>query len=259
MQYVSDFEYITKLCAMKILLSSLCFLIFTNSFSQDAELLDKNWFLYSMTIDQVDYPLPISSFPNELNATAKISFSETMFMLTEIPCGDGYESEVAYAASNIFSNTVAGTALIGLCGGYSLPILNLYTQHYAIYGLDVQSPNNPFSYIISNDGHSLEITNPAGDKAFYGDTQLLSSKSFSKNSFAIAPNPVKDILNFSGIDQDENTSINIYDVFGKRVLNNESIDWDKNALDVSNLDRGIYFLKVLQKDGSIINRKFVKK
>lgn len=235
-----------------LLFCLLAVLSLTVIHAQDAQLLDKNWFLYSLTIDSIDYPLPVSPNPSEANATMTVNFNGGILSIFQFPCTDGYGTPVQYSSPSSFSMEFAGTALLGNCG-YT-PTMNAYfTIHYGFYGTE-ESPNNPFSYIISNDGHSLEITNQAGDKAFYGDTQLLSSKSFSKTDFAIAPNPVKDILTFSGVDKVENLSIYIYDVFGKKVSKDESINWNKKSIDVSSLESGIYFLKF----NNLETRKFIK-
>ena len=66
------------------------------------------------------------------------------------------------------------------------------------------------------------------------------------------PNPTNDIINFSGMTRDLNISIN--DMLGKQVLFT-SVSMNE-TLDVSNLEKGMYFLNF---EGSNIPVKFIKK
>lgn len=62
---------------------------------------------------------------------------------------------------------------------------------------------------------------------------IQENNEFSVN---IYPNPVKDVLKIDG----EYTSANIYDVFGKLVLNTEN----QKTIDVSDLSNGVYFVNI---------------
>ncbi len=78
---------------------------------------------------------------------------------------------------------------------------------------------------------------------------------FNKNKFSVYPNPASDVVNISG---DSNiSSVQIYDFSGK-VLNNQTLNSKKIQLDVSNIQKGNYIIKVLS-DGKSSSYKIIKK
>ncbi len=85
-------------------------------------------------------------------------------------------------------------------------------------------------------------------------TNSTSNFAKAKNKVTIYPNPTTNILNIKTNQLIEN--IEIYDVVGRLVLNNQVVD---NQIDISNLDIGIYYLKVRFKNGELVTRKLVKK
>lgn len=66
------------------------------------------------------------------------------------------------------------------------------------------------------------------------------------------PNPVKDVLNVSGIEK--LSEIAIYNIQGQLVLQTKE---NTNTIDVSSLSKGIYFVQI-NVEGMLINRKIVK-
>lgn len=79
------------------------------------------------------------------------------------------------------------------------------------------------------------------------DTSLLGTSDFAATEFKIYPNPVKDILNISGISR--NADYEIKNVEGRMLRKGTT----SGSIDVSNLSKGIYILSI--KDNSI---KFIK-
>ena len=72
------------------------------------------------------------------------------------------------------------------------------------------------------------------------------AEEFNYEGINIYPNPAKEILNIKGV----YTSVNIYDVFGKLVLTNES----QKPIDVSSLSNGVYFTNIKTKNSVIIKK-----
>lgn len=72
--------------------------------------------------------------------------------------------------------------------------------------------------------------------------------------FRVAPNPVSNLLNFTGIDINTQKSVTIIDEIGRVVL---YCDNCSNTIEVSQLRSGIYFAKV-ETAGKSITKKFVK-
>ena len=81
------------------------------------------------------------------------------------------------------------------------------------------------------------------------DDSTLSSNSYEIEKIKIYPNPVNNILNIENI---TNSNYQIYDILGKTVLNGIS-----NQINVSSLEKGVYFLKVTLEE-KIITQKFIK-
>lgn len=76
-----------------------------------------------------------------------------------------------------------------------------------------------------------------------------------KSVMLIYPNPVKDVINIES-NNSEAASMEIYDMTGRRVLS-RLIDSYTEALNVANLPRGIYMVKV-KGSGKTVTNKFIK-
>jgi len=82
----------------------------------------------------------------------------------------------------------------------------------------------------------------------------LSANDFSLNSIQIYPNPVKDDFVYFSSTQD--LDIIIYDILGKQVLI-ENITSTKDFINVSNLNNGIYLVKINSSQGTV-TKKLIK-
>ncbi len=71
----------------------------------------------------------------------------------------------------------------------------------------------------------------------------------------IYPNPVKDILFVESTDIIN--SVEVLDVSGKMILKKNVENESKVELNINNFQPGIYLLKMLEKSGSEVNRKFI--
>ncbi len=77
---------------------------------------------------------------------------------------------------------------------------------------------------------------------------VLASEQFVKNEFLFFPNPASSIVNFNfnGIVNDNingNFNLELIDIHG-RVLQSQNVSNSQTSLDISALDKGIYFLKM---------------
>lgn len=74
----------------------------------------------------------------------------------------------------------------------------------------------------------------------------------------IYPNPAKQVLNISMSGYNDQKIVEVYDLNGKRVMNENTIQ-NNAALRIGNLPAGIYLLKVSTPDGTILSQhKFLK-
>lgn len=82
----------------------------------------------------------------------------------------------------------------------------------------------------------------------------LSNTDFENNfSLSIFPNPTQNILNIQT--QETIKVVSIYDMIGKNV---STIQITSNSLDVSNLAKGVYMMKVINENDKIFFTKFIK-
>ena len=76
------------------------------------------------------------------------------------------------------------------------------------------------------------------------------------SSFNIYPNPVSDRLYIETLTQTQTLTVEIYDVYGRRqsMVNGQQ----STVIDVSDLNSGVYFVKVVTENGETVKR-FIKK
>ncbi|WP_298898522.1 T9SS type A sorting domain-containing protein [uncultured Psychroserpens sp.] len=76
----------------------------------------------------------------------------------------------------------------------------------------------------------------------YGDSTLSLDDAQITNNIKIYPNPnTTSVLTISGLQNIDGVSLDIYDILGKRVFNNVTIE--NNTLNLSNLKSGLYLMK----------------
>jgi hypothetical protein len=237
---------------MKNLIILLAFLYSFKGLAQDPQLFANTWYLQKVVIEQQEYYFPTPGI------SATLYFTTTEFFVSHPYCEDGFGTTIQYVAGNGFMNSNGGVVLIGVCG--EPEIIEFYRRHYSIYlEDDNDTAKNPFSYALTTvgDDSTLIVANVDGDQAIYGNTQL-TKKTFEQLEFAIFPNPVQHVLNFSDLKQSETASLKVYDVFGKEVLSESAVNWSNSSIDVGTLSNGIYMIRVQLKDGALLNQKFVK-
>lgn len=80
----------------------------------------------------------------------------------------------------------------------------------------------------------------------------LSTENFALTDIAIYPNPTSDKLNIQGIANLQR--VEIYSILGKEI----QIASNNTTIDVSNLQTGVYFLKITDDQNRSVVKKFVK-
>lgn len=136
----------------------------------------------------------------------------------------------------------------------------IFQNLYFITFFEAQTSPRVFEYeveVVTNDTKRLTLTNEEGNLAIFGD-QPLSTEDFSKNNFAVFPNPAKENLVINSKNTIENLNLKIFSTEG-RLIRTQNLDFYKHAsIDVSNLSNGIYFLNIEDERGRVEVKKFIK-
>jgi Leucine-rich repeat (LRR) protein len=109
---------------------------------------------------------------------------------------------------------------------------------------------------FSNDANIyFDYNFPITTNTYTTTIAALSTQSFEFGSqFTLYPNPAKEVLNIQSKNSLEIQSIEVYNLLGQVVL---AVPNTTNAIDVSSLTRGNYFIKVNTSNGTS-NTKFIK-
>ena len=119
-----------------------------------------------------------------------------------------------------------------------------------------------FSYTFNTPGVTTYICDPHPN-SMYGTVTVTGTASIAsdlKLNFDISPNPVSNSLNLK-FNQNISTGIlvEIYDILGKLIYKETSVmNNQRNSIDVSDLNRGIYIVKIYS-GNNISIKKFTKK
>ena len=135
---------------------------------------------------------------------------------------------------------------------------NVFQSNYMMVYEDLMGGSevlNPFNctFTTENDIIYLTITNSLGDSATYSATTLGNSTQ-DQISFTIYPNPASNLIYFKG-SKIKIQNFKIFNINGQQVL--QSAFNPATGIDVSHLTKGVYFIKVDTKDGSLM-KKFIK-
>ena len=135
-----------------------------------------------------------------------------------------------------------GDYITVLSGDGAGPYVIEYTQGYT--GMDS----------ISLFVQEAPYTSPVFTESFMVDICTSVSDANNDMSYSVFPNPMTDVLNITSI---ENASAFIYDLSGKEILK-INIQQGTTSVDVSELQRGIYFLSIINLNTSS-TQKIIKK
>ena len=111
---------------------------------------------------------------------------------------------------------------------------------------DTMATNRNWEVLDYNNGYGsgINIVNTSYDCPDFSIIEEMSANSLEIN---IYPNPVNDNLNIECVERINN--LELYDALGRMLIRKENI-LDNISIDVSNLDSGIYILKIRTEKGS---------
>jgi hypothetical protein len=232
------------LLALILIMSSFCY-------SQDPELFENTWYLHHFEYNGEVY----QHAPNNEVTSITLDFQEPNSFLS-IVCNllSGYSLSWN---NNSFIFTELNQTLGSCQNGYNGNLEALYFQFYFMTSTG-GFENQPYTYQIfnnPNDTKTLIITNILGEEAVYGNYQL-SVSSYEKQIVSFYPNPTRNILHIKQGASQNDLEISIIDVNGKIVLNTSNTSL--NQIDISSLDKGLYFAKVKTSNGKTQIEKIIK-
>ncbi len=216
-----------------------------SSYAQNPQLFENTWYLQKVVIDSQNY------FPPSNNEVDNVTLDINEMTLDTYVC-----ETLLGSITNINNDQIEILEFIILIDTCLLPdtisFQNLYFENFFKW----QLLNNVYDYIIgdgTNDSKILTLTNSDGNQAIYGN-EILSTQDFNNLSFSLYPNPVQNALYIENKNNIEITTLKIYDVLGRLVLEEKR---DINQLDVSSLENGLFFV-IIETDKGSITKKIIK-
>ncbi|PNQ75446.1 RNA-binding protein [Hanstruepera neustonica] len=163
----------------------------------------------------------------------------------------GTESNINGIGARIEVHTPSGIQIRDVRSGEGFRFMSSLNTHFGL-GTETVIDNIVIywpSGIIDN------IENPdINESIIIIEGQSLTVDDYELTGLTIYPNPVKNTINFDSAVNLNGRIATVFDLNGKRVLNTKL---EQNSLDVSNLNTGIYVIR-LENEGRAINRKFIK-
>lgn len=108
----------------------------------------------------------------------------------------------------------------------------------------VVSTANPYSFLVEED---IELV---------ANFQGTGVGEASEQRVSVSPNPTKDLV---VVECENLKGISVYTLDGRMTKTNNGLNADVFTLDMSDVPQGIYVLRVETREGTVINRKIIKK
>ena len=96
------------------------------------------------------------------------------------------------------------------------------------------------------------VSNVLIDNISFGD--FVSTNEVEEVVFKLGPNPVSTFLD---LDSEEKTKYEVYDVFGNLILKQDELKFHHN-INLSRLNQGHYFIKIVNENGKTETEKILK-
>lgn len=100
--------------------------------------------------------------------------------------------------------------------------------------------------------NTIDIEGMGGVEDFFNKINIKEKEGFVK----ISPSVSESIINIRS--QVNIINYNLFDSYGKRVMNQQNIEKSSITIDISNLEQGVYILKLFLKNSLIITNKIIK-
>ena len=175
--------------------------------------------------------------------------------LTALACYNTASANISTAAAEMTFN---GNDAVGLFkNGVLLDIIGTFNGGTANFAADVTlrrkstvtSPSSTFNITAQWDSFTMDTCTNLGSKI--ADTKLKENP-ISTNDFRIYPNPSKGEFDINFDNSNGNYSVEIFSILGQKVF--EKVDTKSSTISVSNLHKGMYFVRITKDAKSTIKK-----
>lgn len=115
-----------------------------------------------------------------------------------------------------------------------------------------------FRYFVTSGGPSGANSNFIGIDDFSVDRPIASTQNFFAGNFSMQPNPVTDVFNITAKNGVSIEKVDVLDINGRIVNQVNASSTEAVQINISNLNSGVYFVKV-QSDLGVGTSKIIKK
>ena len=218
------------------------------SFAQDPRLFDNTWYLHNIIVDG-NNNIPPSNTEIE-NVTANFTNPNGF----ESSVCDTLEGLLSFVSSE-FIVDIWGMTLGGCAQLVNTDFQALYLEMFFVAHID-----DVFTYTVVEEGNgstTLTITNILGNQAIYS-SQVLSTQEFSENVFYVYPNPASEKVFLQLTLAVVVKEIRLFDLQGRLIRRESSLKSSMIEIETSSLHSGLYFVQVIDDNGSASIARFVK-
>lgn len=147
--------------------------------------------------------------------------------------------QCSYNMTNVTSTQYGISQYSGIAGTCASPITTDFQTKY--FSALQKTTNFVHNYVITGTGNGqvLTLTTSAGDTLVFGTQKVLGINDITGKSFAVYPNPAKDVINIVG-NGSKMKSASVYDLSGKMMVSETS----NPQINVSSFKKGIYILQI---------------
>lgn len=217
---------------------SLIFLIFSffSGFAQDQDIVG-TWYVRAFVTDLE----PDQNISNNSSIGDPTLVIDADYSFTGLAGCNTFSGQFVYDAANDRFATQNFATTMNTCDLES----QTYFENSYYYELNDSGPNQIFS-----DGFDLNLWQGAYFGMVFQKDPFLGTTNYLKDRIKIYPNPVTEKLYISS-ETNNLKEYAIYSSLGNIVLEGSL---DEDFIDVSELSKGVYFLKVFSEEGNIVKR-----
>ncbi|NUY79886.1 T9SS type A sorting domain-containing protein [Flavobacterium sp. MAH-1] len=167
-------------------------------------------------------------------------------------------SLVTLSASHDFFTRFVGMRTDFVFENINLAFEDGLNDGYIVFKVKTLPTLSPGNFLINSAGIFFDYNVPIPTGSAITFIQALSDPDFEFNDyFSLYPNPASDTISIHAKDASIIESLDVYDIMGRQVLSIAD-PRSLNAIDVSKLKTGTYFVRITSDKGKA-NAKFIKK